>query len=95
MSEARLSNTCSRPADIRWTSSSRSSPPELPENWTTGILPTLRVPEIFIPSSAFSIGSSVFTATIPGARVDSTSAPSSAVASLRAVISTSGSSGIR
>ena len=93
LSEARLSKTCSRPADIRWTSSSSGSSPP-PRTATTGIFPIRRTPSIVRPSSASSGGSSVFTATIPGASVDSTSAPASAAPRRRAVISTSGSSGI-
>ena len=63
---------------------------------TTSIFPTRRTPvDRSCPSSAASGGSTVFTATIPGVSTDSTSAPSSADPSLRAVISTSGNSGIR
>ena len=48
----------------------------------------------FIPVSALSGGSKVLSATMPGASADSTSVPSSAEPIRRAVISTSGSSGI-
>src|SRR3954447_12404039 len=53
------------------------------------------MPSIVRPSSACSGGSNVFSALIPGAIVDSISAPASASSSRRAVISTSGSSGTR
>ena len=65
-SEARLSKTRSRPADIRWISSARSP------NSTTGILPTRRTPVTSRPTSASSGGSKVFITFIPGASADST-----------------------
>jgi len=46
------------------------------------------------PASADSGGSNVFSALIPGATAESISAPASARSSSRAVISTSGNSGI-
>ncbi len=88
LGEARLSNAFSRPADIRWISSARSP------NSTTGILPTRLTPVISRPASASSGGSKVFITFIPGASADSTEAPARAALSLRATISTSGSSGI-
>ena len=83
-----MSHTWSRPADIRWISSASSSTSTtsiFPARWTRLTLP---------PASASSGGSNVFIVTIPGASADSTSAPFSARSSRRAVISTSGSSGI-
>ena len=68
-SEARLSKTRSRPADIRWIRSARSP------NSTTGILPTRRTPVTSRPTSASSGGSKVFITFIPGASADSTPAP--------------------
>src|SRR3954465_674933 len=59
----------------------------------TRCLPRRRMPSIARPSSACNGGSNVFGALMPGAIVDSISAPASASSSLRAVISTSGSSG--
>ena len=79
----------SRPADIRWISSARSP------NSTTGILPTRRTPVSSRPTSASSGGSNVFITFIPGASADSTAAPERLLLSLRATISTSGSSGMR
>ena len=67
--DARLSNTLSRPADIRWISSARSP------NSTTGIFPTRRTPVTSRPTSASSGGSKVFITFIPGANADSTPAP--------------------
>ena len=64
------------------------------ENSTTGIFPMRLTPSMVLLSSALSGISTDFSATVPGASADSTSAPSSAVSSRRAVISTSGSSGI-
>src|SRR5690606_12388065 len=60
---------------------------------TTRCLPMRRRPTMARPSSACSGGSNVFSALMPGASVDSISAPRSAASSRRAVISTSGSSG--
>src|SRR4051812_40558807 len=61
---------------------------------TTRCLPIRRTPAIACPSIACSGGSKVFSALIPGAIDDSISAPRSASSSRRAVISTSGSSGM-
>jgi hypothetical protein len=60
---------------------------------TNNSFPRRSIPESREPASAESGGSKVFSALIPGASADSTSAPASARASRRAVISTSGSSG--
>src|SRR4051794_23835557 len=57
-------------------------------------LPMRRTPAIACPSSACSGGSNVLSALIPGARVDSISLPRRAASRRRAVISTSGNSGI-
>src|SRR3954468_23363183 len=57
-------------------------------------LPMRRIPAIARPSSACRGGSNVLSALMPGASVDSISAPRSAASRRRAVISTSGSSGI-
>ena len=86
--DARLSNTCNRPADMRWTSS-ESSPIS-----TTGIFPIRRTPSIDRPSTALSGGSTVFIVTMPGASADSISMPESDWSSRRAVSSTSGISGM-
>jgi hypothetical protein len=88
LSEARLSNTRNRPADIRWISSARSP------NSTTGILPTRLTAVSSRPASASRGGSNVFITFIPGARADSTVAPARAASNLRVTISTSGSSGM-
>src|SRR6476620_5244629 len=64
-----------------------------PETSMTRCLPRRRMPSIVRPSSACSGGSNVLSALMPGAIVDSISAPASASSSRRAVISTSGSSG--
>ena len=85
---ARFSNSWSRPADIRCTSS--DSPPSAS---TIRCLPRRRTPSSFPPASASSGGSKVFSALMPGARADSTPAPATAAPIRRAVISTSGSSG--
>src|SRR3954451_7086446 len=61
---------------------------------TTSILPALPTRLTVSSARASSGGSNVFMVTIPGASADSTSAPASARLSRRAVISTSGSSGI-
>src|SRR3954452_1461258 len=61
---------------------------------TTSILPALCTPFTSVPARASSGGSKLFIVTMPGARADSTRAPASARSSRRAVISTSGSSGI-
>ena len=53
-----------------------------------------RTPSIRRPSSACSGGSKVLSALMPGASVDSIVAPASASLRRRAVISTSGSSGM-
>src|SRR5881392_529123 len=60
----------------------------------TRCLPMRRTPAIARPSSACSGGSNVLSALMPGASVDSISAPRRAASRRRAVISTSGSSGI-
>ena len=60
----------------------------------TNCLPRRRIELIARPSSADSGGSKVFSALIPGASADSIVAPRSAASRRRAVISTSGSSGI-
>src|SRR4051812_26971948 len=78
-----------RPALIRCTRTWRSGATS-----TTRCLPIRRTPAIAWPSSACSGGSNVLSALIPGASVDSISAPRSAASRRRAVISTSGSSGI-
>ena len=89
LSDARLSKSCRRPADMRWISSERS-----PAS-TTGILPRRPTPVISRPVSASSGGSKVFIVFRPGARTDSTVRPARALSRRRAVISTSGNSGIR
>jgi ribose 5-phosphate isomerase B len=89
-SDARSSNTWSRPADIRWTSSASS-----PVNSTTGIFPIRRTRSIRCPASASSGGANVFIVTMPGASADSTIVPASAASRRRVAISTSGSSGTR
>ena len=61
---------------------------------TTGILPTRRTPETARPVERRERRVDDFSATMPGASADSTSAPSSAALKRRAVISTSGSSGM-
>src|SRR4051794_21695052 len=61
---------------------------------TTSILPALCTPFTWLPARASSGGSKLFIVTMPGASADSTSAPASARVRRRAVISTSGSSGI-
>ncbi len=86
---ARLSYSCRRPADIRWISSASS-----PSVSTIRCLPRRRTPVTCRPSSADSGGSNVFSALMPGASADSISRLRSARSSSRAVISTSGSSGI-
>src|SRR5205823_5576655 len=83
--DTRSSNSWSRPADIRCTSS-ESSP-----KWTTGILPTRRTPVTVRPARESSGGWTVFIVTIPGANADSTSTPPMARSRRRATISTSGS----
>src|SRR5690349_13598216 len=64
-----------------------------PATSMTRCLPRRRMPSIVRPSSACSGGSNVLSALMPGAIVDSISAPASASSRRRAVISTSGSSG--
>ena len=100
-SEARFSNTWRRPADIRWTSRASgsagpapSSAAAGPSNSTTGIFPIRRTAAIRRPVRTPSGGSTLFSATIPGACADSTSTFAREALSRRAVISTSGSSGI-
>src|SRR6476660_2224016 len=73
---------------MRWTSTTRS-----PETSMTRCLPRRRMPSIVLPSRACKGGSDVLSALMPGAIVDSISAPASASSNRRAVISTSGSSG--
>ena len=79
-----------RPAAAPPTSGGRAAPG--PPNSTTGILPTRRTPDLG-PASASSGGLKLFSATMPGASADSTSAPFRARSIRRAAISTSGSSG--
>src|SRR4051794_12457782 len=88
-SDARLSKTCSRPADMRWISSASS-----PSNSTTGIFPRRDTAVIVRPASESSGGSNVFMVTMPGASADSTTSPTTARAMRLTVISTSGSSGM-
>src|SRR5262245_45448353 len=73
---------------MRCTSTARS-----PDTSMTRCFPRRRMPSIVRPSSACSGGSNVLSALMPGASVDSISAPASASSKRRAVISTSGSSG--
>src|SRR3954451_6438076 len=87
-SDARLSNTRTRPPCIRWISRARS-----PSKSSSSILPCRFVPVIVWPASADTGGSNVFIVTTPGASADSTFAPSRTVPSRRAQVSTSGSSG--
>ena len=54
-----------------------------------------RTPVIVRPASADSGGSNVFIVTMPGASADSIVAPASALFRRRAVISTSGNSGMK
>ena len=56
--------------------------------------PRRRTPSISRPTSASSGGSKVFIVTMPGASADSTRAPATAAFRRRALISTSGSSGM-
>src|ERR1700724_867944 len=65
-----------------------------PDTSTISCLPRRRTPTIRCPSIAVSGGSKVLSALIPGASADSISAPARARSSSRAVISTSGNSGI-
>src|SRR3954470_8595074 len=88
-SDARLSKSCSRPADLRWISSASS-----PSTSTTGIFPRRDTAVIVRPASESSGGSNVFIVTMPGASVDSTTSTTTALDIHRAVISTSGSSGM-
>ena len=88
-SDARVSNSCRRPADIRWISIARS-----PSSSITNSFPRRPMRSNRRPSSAASGGSNVFSALIPGASADSISAPATAAPMRRAVISTSGSSGM-
>ena len=87
---ARLSYSCSRPADIRWISS--ASPPPAS---TIRCLPRRRTAlDPSAPPAPRAAASKVFSALMPGASADSIRAPPSASSSRRAVISTSGSSGM-
>jgi len=61
---------------------------------TISCLPRRPTPAISRPARIASGGSKVFSALMPGASADSIRAPRSASSSRRAVISTSGSSGI-
>src|SRR3712207_9575920 len=65
-----------------------------PATSITTFLPIRRTSAIARPSSACNGGSNVLSALIPGAIADSISAPRTAAPRRRAVISTSGSSGI-
>lgn len=87
---ARLSYSCRRPADMRWMiavgpSSKRSR----------NSLPRRPIDAIARPSRAETGGSNVRSALSPGTSTEDTTTPRSASSSRRAVISTSGSSGIR
>jgi len=62
---------------------------------TASILPIRLTPSIRAPASESRLGSKVFSVATPAASADSTSAPSSPLLSLRAVISTSGNSGMK
>ena len=89
---------CRRAAAARRTSGGAAAPASsrlpVPSISTIRCLPRRRTPAIVRPSSAASGGSKVFSALMPGASADSIAAPCRAPSSRRAVISTSGSSGM-